>query len=262
MSETTAVSKRGQKAIELKGASVVYRVYHDRRLSVRERLMTRRRSREFTTVNAVTDVSFSVKTGEVVGLIGSNGSGKSTLLSAIAGLQPLAAGSIKVRGEATLLGVGAVLDAQLSGARNVMLGCLALGMSRSGAREHFDDIVDFAGLRDAIDRPMRTYSSGMRSRLHFAIATAVNPDILLVDEVLAVGDRDFRRRSLKRITDLQKVAKVVVLVTHGLHQVRKVCSRAIWLEQGKLMADGPPEEVLNQYVEFTGGADDDLDTDD
>lgn len=256
------MSRRGQKAIEIKNASVVYRVYHDHRLSFRERLISRRRSREYTSVRAVTDVSLTVRTGEVIGLIGSNGSGKSTLLSAIAGLQPLAAGTIKVRGEPTLLGVGAVLDAQLSGARNVMLGCLALGMSRREADARFDDIVDFAGLRTAIGRPMRTYSSGMRSRLHFSIATSVNPDILLIDEVLAVGDRDFRRRSLARITDLQKKAKVVVLVTHSLHQVRKVCSRAVWLEQGRLMADGSPQEVLDQYVEFTGGADEDLDTDD
>jgi len=256
------VSRKGQRAIEVKNASVVYRVYHDHRLSLRERLTIGRRSRRFTAVHAVSDVSFSVKTGEVVGLIGSNGSGKSTLLSAIAGLQPLASGSIRVRGDATLLGVGAVLDAQLSGARNVMLGCLALGMPRDEANRRFDEIVDFAGLREAIDRPMRTYSSGMRSRLHFSVATSVNPDILLIDEVLAVGDRDFRRRSLKRITELQKNAKVVVLVTHGLHQVRKVCSRAIWLEQGRLMADGLPEDVLDQYVNFTGGADEDLDADD
>jgi len=256
------VSSKGQRAIDIKNASVVYRVYHDHRLTLRERLTTGRRSRQFTAVRAVSDVSFSVKTGEVVGLIGSNGSGKSTMLSAIAGLQPLASGTIRVRGDATLLGVGAVLDAQLSGARNVMLGCLALGMSRDEANRRFDEIVDFAGLREAIDRPMRTYSSGMRSRLHFSVATSVNPDILLIDEVLAVGDRDFRRRSLKRITDLQGKAKVVVLVTHGLHQVRKVCTRAIWLEQGRLMADGPPAEVLDQYVEFTGGADEDLDADD
>ncbi|HLA67302.1 MAG TPA: ATP-binding cassette domain-containing protein [Acidimicrobiia bacterium] len=256
------MSRKGQRAIDVRNASVVYRVYSDHRLTLRERLTMRRRSREFTQVRAVTDVSFKVKTGEVVGLIGSNGSGKSTLLSAIAGLQPLASGSIRVRGEPTLLGVGAVLDAQLSGARNVMLGCLALGMSRSEANERFDDIVDFAGLRAAIDRPMRTYSSGMRSRLHFSIATSVDPDILLVDEVLAVGDRDFRRRSLKRITDLQGSAKVVVLVTHGLHQVRKVCSRAIWIEEGRLMADGPPDDVLDQYVAFTGGADESLDRDD
>ena len=256
------MSDKAQRAIDVKNASVVYRVYHDHRLSIRERLTTGRRSRQFTAVRAVRDVSFTVRTGEVVGLVGSNGSGKSTLLSAIAGLQPLASGSIKVRGDATLLGVGAVLDAHLSGARNVMLGCLALGMPREEANRRFVEIVEFAGLRDAIDRPMRTYSSGMRSRLHFSIATSVNPDILLIDEVLAVGDRDFRRRSLKRISELQKNAKVVVLVTHGLHQVRKVCNRAIWLEQGQLMADGAPEEVLRQYVEFTGGADDDLDVDD
>lgn len=242
-------------AIEVEDASVTYRVYLDRRPSLREQITVRRRRREHTQVEAVKDVSFSVETGEILGLIGANGSGKSSLLSAIAGLQPVSEGSIRVRGEPTLLGVGAVLDGQLSGARNVLLGCMALGMTRAESEARLDSIVDFAGLRPAIDRPLRTYSSGMRSRLHFAIATSMEPDILLVDEVLAVGDRDFRRRSLKRIEELRANAKVVVLVSHNLKQIDRVCTRAIWLEEGRLMADGTPDDVVGAYIDWTGGGD-------
>lgn len=246
-------------AIEVKDASVTYRVYLDRRPSLREQITVRRRRREHTQVEAVKDVSFTVETGEILGLIGANGSGKSSLLSAIAGLQPVSAGSIRVRGEPTLLGVGAVLDGQLSGARNILLGCMALGMTRAESESRFDSIVDFAGLRRAIDRPLRTYSSGMRSRLHFAIATSMEPEILLVDEVLAVGDRDFRRRSLKRIEELRANAKVVVLVSHNLKQIDRVCTRAIWLDEGRLMADGTPDDVVRAYIDWTGGGDEDDD---
>ena len=245
------------RAIEVANASVTYRVYTERQLTLRERVTFRRRGRAHTSVRAVTGVSFTVDNGEILGLIGSNGSGKSSLLSAIAGLQPVSDGSIRVRGEPTLLGVGAVLDGNLSGTRNVLLGCMALGMSRTAAAARFDSIVEFAGVRDAIDRPLRTYSSGMRSRLHFAIATSVEPDILLVDEVLAVGDRDFRRRSLKRIEELRANARAVVLVSHNLKQIKRVCSRAIWLENGRMMADGRPADVVRFYVDSTGGGDED-----
>ena len=132
-------------------------------------------------------------------------------------------------------------------------------MTRAESEARFDSIVDFAGLRKAIDRPLRTYSSGMRSRLHFAIATSMEPDILLVDEVLAVGDRDFRRRSLKRIEELRANAKVVVLVSHNLKQIERVCTRAIWLDEGRLMADGTPDDVVRAYIDWTGGGDEDDD---
>jgi teichoic acid transport system ATP-binding protein len=239
-------------AIEVNHASVTYRVYADRPVSFRQK-MTMGRSREFVTVRAVEDISFAVKSGEVVGLIGANGSGKSSLLSAIAGLQPVASGSIQVRGEPALLGVGAVLNNQLSGARNVLLGCMALGMSRREAEAAFDEVVEFAALRHAIDRPMRTYSSGMRQRLHFAIATSVQPEVLLIDEVLAVGDRDFRRRSMRRVEEIRAQASVVMLVSHSLRQVTKACTRALWMDNGRLMADGDPDAVVADYLEFTGG---------
>jgi teichoic acid transport system ATP-binding protein len=241
----------GDLAIKADGVSVTYRVYADRRPTMKRRF-ARGRAREYTSVEAVKDVTVHVHTGEVVGLIGDNGSGKSTLLRAIAGLQPIDTGSIYVRGEPTLLGVGAVLNGQLSGARNILLGSMALGMSRQEAEDRFEQIVDFAGVRRAIDRPLRTFSSGMKSRLHFAIATAVDPDILLIDEVFAVGDRDFKKKSEQRIKQIQRNAKAVVIVTHNLGQVAKLCTRTLWLNEGTLMMDGEPKSVIDAYKSHTG----------
>jgi teichoic acid transport system ATP-binding protein len=129
---------------------------------------------------------------------------------------------------------------------------MALGMSRQEAEDRFEQIVDFAGVRRAIDRPLRTFSSGMKSRLHFAIATAVDPDILLIDEVFAVGDRDFKKKSEQRIKQIQRNAKAVVIVTHNLGQVAKLCTRTLWLNEGTLMMDGEPKSVIDAYKSHTG----------
>lgn len=239
MSDTTV--------IQVQDANVEYRVYEDRQPRAGRRLSLRAGARTVATVHAVRGVSFSVEPGEVVGVIGTNGSGKSSLLRAIAGLQPVDSGSILVRGEPALLGVGAVLNKQLSGARNVMLGCMALGLSRAEARSRFPAIVEFAGVADAIERPLKTYSSGMKSRLQFAIATSVDPEILLIDEALAVGDREFKRRSEKRIRRLRRHAKVVIVVSHNMGVIRKVCNRVLWLDQGRLVMDGKPRAVIQAY---------------
>lgn len=237
--------------IHAEDVHVTYRLYADRRPTLRETLSLRRASREHVVVEAVRGVSFDIRAGEVVGLVGPNGSGKSTLLRTIAGLQPVTSGTMLVSGDPTLLGVGAVLDSHMSGARNVLLGCMAQGMSRQEAEQHFDEIVEFAGVRHAIDRPLRTYSSGMRARLMFGISTAVMPDILLIDETLAVGDRAFKQRSVDRIAALQDQASVVILVAHNLKQVRTACNRVIWLEDGKIVLDGKPGKVVRAYKEST-----------
>ena len=192
-------------------------------------------------------MSFDVAIGEAVGIVGSNGSGKSTLLRAIAGLQSLESGSIRVRGEVGLLGVGAAFKPTLSGYRNVFLGGLAMGMSREQIDDKMEEIVAFSGLGDAMGRPMNTYSSGMRARLAFSIATLRVPDILLIDEALAVGDKEFRAKSLERIREIQAAAGTVVMVTHNLNEIRETCSRVVWLEDGELHADGPVDDVLPRY---------------
>ncbi|MFD3534471.1 ABC transporter ATP-binding protein [Streptomyces sp. NPDC058664] len=206
-------------------------------------------------VHAVRGVSFVAYRGEAIGLIGSNGSGKSTLLKAVAGLQPVERGQIHTQGQPSLLGVNAALMNDLTGERNVILGGLAMGMSRAEVRERYDGIVDFSGIDekdDAISRPMRTYSSGMAARLRFSIAAAKSHDVLLIDEALATGDARFRRRSQRRIDELRAEAGTVFLVSHSNSTVTETCERALWLEAGTLRMDGPAKEVVAAYEEFTG----------
>ncbi|MDV9189744.1 ABC transporter ATP-binding protein [Streptomyces sp. SR27] len=207
-------------------------------------------------VHAVKGVGFVAYRGEAIGLIGSNGSGKSTLLKAVAGLQPVERGRIYTQGQPSLLGVNAVLMNDLTGERNVILGGLAMGMSRAEVRERYDGIVDFSGINekdDAISRPMRTYSSGMGARLRFSIAAAKSHDVLLIDEALSTGDARFRRRSQARIDELRAEAGTVFLVSHSNSTITETCERALWLEAGTLRMDGPAKEVVAAYEEFTAG---------
>ena len=152
-----------------------------------------------------------------------------------------------MRGEPHLLGVNAALQPLLSGYRNIILGGLAMGLSLEEVEARMDDVIEFSGLGAAIGRPMRTYSSGMRSRLAFSIATLRVPDVLLVDEALAVGDKAFRERSLQRLRDIREQANTVVLVSHNLSEIGSTCDRVVWLEQGALRADGATDEVLELY---------------
>jgi teichoic acid transport system ATP-binding protein len=204
-------------------------------------------SRGTRDVQAVRGVSFDVREGEAVGLIGPNGSGKSTLLRAVAGLLKVTSGQVLVRSPPVLLGVGAALEPELSGARNVILGGTALGMSKQEVLDAFDDIVDFAGVREAIDRPLKTYSSGMAARLRFAIASALQPDVLLIDEALSVGDAEFRERSRQRMQQMIEQAGALFFVSHSLGQVEDICTRAMWLDRGLVRMDGAVKEVIAAY---------------
>ncbi|MEL6893120.1 MAG: ABC transporter ATP-binding protein [Actinomycetota bacterium] len=224
-----------------------YRVFEDTSFSMRTMVAKGFKSRRATEVHAVQGVSFDVRVGEAVGIVGSNGSGKSTLLRAIAGLQALHQGSIKVRGDVGLLGVGAALKPSLSGYRNVMIGGLALGLSKEDIEARLPEIVEFSGLGGAINRPMGTYSSGMRARLAFSISTLKVPDILLIDEALAVGDKEFRARSLARLEEIREQAGTIMMVTHNLAEIRQSCGRALWLDKGRLVADGDVESVIAAY---------------
>ncbi|MEO9140311.1 MAG: ABC transporter ATP-binding protein [Jatrophihabitans sp.] len=198
-------------------------------------------------VLAVRGVSFSAYRGEAIGLIGPNGSGKSTLLRAVAGLMAPSQGVVWTRGQASLLGVSAAMMGAMSGEQNITLGCLAIGMTPAEIAEQYDSICDFAGIGDFVHMPMNTYSSGMGARLRFAIAAARTPDILLIDEALATGDAQFRRRSEKRILELREQAGTVFLVSHGLAIIRESCTRAIWLEAGKIVLDGDANAVVDAY---------------
>ncbi len=230
---------------------VTYRVYEDQRPTLRRFVANRFQPRPFREVKAVRGVSLVTYPGDFIGIVGRNGSGKSTLLKSVAGLLPPTRGDVYARRVPVLLGVQAALQQELSGRRNVYLGGTALGLSRKELDAQFDDIVSFAGLEDFIDLPLRAYSSGMVARLHFSIATAVKPEILLIDEALAVGDVEFKRKSQQRMRDMLGDAGTVFLVSHSLGTIRELCNRAIWLDKGTLMADGTPDEVVDAYEAAT-----------
>ena len=204
-------------------------------------------------VHAVKNVTFTAYKGDAIGVIGRNGSGKSTLLRAVAGLLPPESGAIYTRGRPSLLGVNAAMMNDLTGDRNVVLGCLAMGMAPAEIQRRYDEIVEFSGIGDFIDLPMSTYSSGMAARLKFAIASAKTHDILLVDEALATGDAEFRVRSERKIRELRDQAGTVFLVSHSLDVVRDTCNRALWLDAGVLRLDGPVDQVVAAYTKATRG---------
>jgi teichoic acid transport system ATP-binding protein len=238
--------------VQARDVIVTYRLYADGpRRTLKSSFARAGGQREVREVHAVRGVSVEARQGEAIGLIGRNGSGKSTLLKAVAGLLRLTSGEVRVRSSPVLLGVGAALEPELSGRRNVLLGGTALGLAKQEVMERFDDIVDFAGVRDSIDLPLKTFSSGMAARLRFSIASAVQPDVLLIDEALSVGDAEFRSRSRSRMQELIKQAGVIFLVSHSLSQVEEVCSRVLWIDQGLVRADGPAQEVLEAYRRAT-----------
>ncbi|MDT9593966.1 ABC transporter ATP-binding protein [Nocardioides zeae] len=201
------------------------------------------------TVHAVKGVSFVAHHGESIGLIGHNGSGKSTLLRAVAGALPVTSGAIYTDGIASLLGVSGALINNLSGERNIILGCLALGLKPKDVRRHYEEVVDFADIGDFVQLPMSAYSSGMGARLRFAISTAASPDILMIDEALATGDAAFKARSQERIDEIRERAGTVLLVSHSMNSIRETCDRVLWLDSGVLRADGRPDEVIDAYLE-------------
>lgn len=239
---------------------IVYRVHGSKgnkgsATDALNRILRRGNERGVREVHAVRGVSFTAYRGQAIGLIGSNGSGKSTLLRAIAGLLPPERGRVFTDGQPSLLGVNAALMNDLTGERNIILGGLAMGMSREQIKERYQSIVDFSGINekgDFISLPMRTYSSGMAARLRFSIAAAKNHDVLMIDEALATGDRKFQRRSEARIRELRKEAGTVFLVSHNNKSIRDTCDRVLWLERGELRMDGPTDDVIREYEKFTG----------
>ena len=199
------------------------------------------------TVDALKGISFVARAGQSIGILGRNGSGKSTLLRIIAGLETPRSGLVSARSNPVLLGVNAALVPDLSGERNVRLGCLAMGLSRAETEAVLPDIVELAGIGKSIYRPMKTYSSGMASRLRFAIAAASNPDILLIDEALSTGDAAFKERSENKMTQLRQNAGTVFIVNHAAQVIEEMCTRALWLMDGVLIGDGPGPEIAHDY---------------
>lgn len=202
---------------------------------------------------ALKNVSFKLNKGDRLGILGLNGAGKSTLLKVIAGVYDPTEGSVKRRGKiAPLLELGAGFDPQYTGAENIYLYGSVLGFSHSFIESKFDEIVEFSGLKEFIDVPIKNYSSGMRTRLGFSIATVVNPEILILDEVLSVGDAKFRKKSESKIMSMFEQGASVLFVSHSVAQVERLCNKAIILEHGTVIANGPVEEIAAQYRSITG----------
>lgn len=200
---------------------------------------------------ALHPLSLSVAKGEVIGVIGKNGAGKSTLLKLLAGTLQPSAGILQISGRVSaILELGASFHPEMSGHDNVYLTCAIGGLSRKEAEKVYADIVAFAGIEAFMERPVKTYSSGMVMRLAFAIATHVNPDILIVDEALSVGDGIFARRSFDRIMEFRKADKTIFFCSHSLYQVEALCDRVLWLDQGRLRSQGEPARVITEYSEF------------
>lgn len=239
-------------AVRVENVSKSFRMYHERNQTIKSAVMRRRRSvhEDFW---ALKDVSFDVPAGSTFGLIGSNGSGKSTLLKCLANIYYPNAGSITHSGRiAAMLEVGSGFHSELSGRENIFLNGSILGMTKKEIQRKYDEIVDFSGVEQFIDQPVKNYSSGMYVRLGFAVAINVDPDILVVDEVLAVGDAEFQERCFQKFADFKKQGKTVILVSHSMGTVRSMCDQAAWLNHGTLMASGDAEPTIQAYLDSVG----------
>lgn len=241
-------------AIEVANVTKSFKVYQEGGQSAKERLIRAGRNPHIV-FKALDDVSFEVAEGETFALLGHNGSGKSTLLKCISGILKPTTGTIRIRGRiASLLELGAGFHPELTGRENVFINAAFLGISRAEIARRFDDIVDFAELHEFIDEPVKHYSSGMYVRLGFAVAINLDPDILLVDEVLAVGDEVFQQKCLDRVRQFQQEGRTIVVVTHAADVVRQVCQRAIVLHHGEKVADTRPGEAIRIFREHLQGA--------
>ena len=240
-------------ALEVNHLTKSFRVHSEKTNSLKQ-LITRRSGSRYEEFTAVKDVTFDVREGEVFGVIGQNGSGKSTLLKCMAGILQPNQGTVTVHKRmSALLELGAGFHPELSGRENVFLNAAILGMGRKEIAGRFDEIVEFSGLENFIDAPVKTYSSGMYVRLAFAVAINVDPRLLIVDEILAVGDVTFQQRCLEKFVDFRNDGRTIVLVTHDLGSVKNMCDRAIWLTHGVVTGEGDPAELVEAYTEMMLG---------
>lgn len=246
----------GEVAISVRDVVKRYRLRHEKGRTLKEAFLRQHIYEE--TINALDHVSFDVKPGITMGIIGSNGSGKSTLLKLIARTSKPTSGEVVVNGRVSaLLELGAGFHPDFSGRENVFLDGAIMGLPRRVVEERFDEIVAFAEMEEFIDAPAKTYSSGMYMRLAFSVAVSVDPDIILIDEVFAVGDESFQRKCLERIDNFKSEGKTILFVSHGLDAVRGLCDEAVWLDKGKLSAQGATDKVVDYYLWAVNKGDED-----
>ena len=239
-------------AVRVQNVSITYRTTFERTPTFKSAIVRLGRGeRAVREVQALTHVSFEVPEGTSLGIVGANGAGKSTLIRALGGILPPTEGRIEVHGRiSALLALGVGFNPNLSGTENVILGGLANGLSRKQVEERAQEIADFAELGDFMDLPIRTYSSGMRSRLAFAVSVHMDPDILMIDEALSAGDAKFKKKAADKMHELMQSARAMFLVSHALGSIKEMCNAAIWLHKGELMLQGSPDEVVAAYTKF------------
>lgn len=241
-------------AISIRHLSKTFRIYHEHEQSLKRRLLKGRKER-YELFHALDDITLEIPEGKTFGLLGQNGSGKSTLLKCIARILTPDEGQIEARGRmAAMLEVGSGFHPDLTGRENIYLNGSILGMSKAEIDSKFDAIVDFSGVEKFIDQPVKSYSSGMYVRLGFAVAIHVEPEILLVDEILAVGDLQFQEKCMEKFAQFRADGRTVVVVSHGLEQMRTFCDEAAWLDHGKLVAVGAAAEIVDRYSNKAHGA--------
>ncbi len=240
----------GKAAIRAQDVGVRYSLRLTKKQTVRSSFIRRVKRQGETAFWALRDVSFAIRQGESLGVIGPNGAGKSTLLQVLAGIITPSEGNVEVDGHvSSLLTLGVGFDQELSGTDNIRLAGAFMGLDHRLVEDKLPDIVAYADLGDFIDAPIKTYSAGMRARLGFAIATSVEPDILLLDEVLSTGDAAFREKSKQRVGELVQEAKAIVLVTHDMNWVTEYCNRAMLIEKGHIVSEGSPDDVVAEHQE-------------
>ena len=249
MENMQTIDANAARVIEVSDVTMRFRIANDRINSFKEFIVkSLRRQITYRDFYALRHVSFDVRRGEVVGLIGRNGAGKSTLLKVISGILKPTQGRVTVYGNvAPMLELGSGFDMDMTGRENIYLNGAILGYTKEFLDEKYPGIVEFSGIEDFIDVPLRNYSSGMIARLAFSIATVVQPEILIVDEVLSVGDADFRKKSLNRMMELMSGGTTVLYVSHDLQSIRKMCTRVVWLDHGEVKMFGDTQTVCDAY---------------
>ena len=249
----SSLSGSSEPRIRVEDVSVTYRTSLEAAPTLKNTVLKLgRREKVVREVQALKDVSFEVPEGQVLGVVGANGAGKSTLMRTVAGILPPNSGRVEVHGRvSTLLALGVGFNRKMTGRQNVVLGGLAAGLSREQLASKYEEIVAFAELEDFMDMPMRTYSSGMYGRLAFAVAVTMEPEILLIDEALSVGDARFRKKSFRKMRQLcRQEGRTIILVTHGLRSITRLCDQAIWMHGGELRMQDEPQAVVDAYTQF------------
>lgn len=237
-----------EKVVLVKQVSKIYKVYKNQNERLKDLFIPKQYGKEFY---ALRNVSFSVEKGDCVGLIGLNGSGKSTLANILAGISQPSKGEIQSKGEAALISISSGLNNDLTGLENIELKGLMIGLTQSQINDKKASIIEFADIGDFINQPVKTYSSGMKSRLGFAISVNIDPDILIIDEALAVGDKTFTQKCLDKMNEFRVKGKTIFFVSHSTGQVSEFCNKVLWLEYGMIKAYGKTEEIIPMYENFT-----------